>query len=400
LGSLLVTNLLNYIDRYIFAAASPKIQTELALTNFETGLLLSAFMVGYMVVCPFVGHIGDRASRPKLMAISVAGWSIATLFTGLVSGFFFLFLSRILVGVFEAGFSSIAPSYIRDTRKDDKDVNKAFTIFYIAIPVGSALGFIYGGAIAEHWHWRIAFYTAAIPGILCAIWMMRQKEIRTSAVPSEGLAQLWQSCKTLAKRSDYRLVVLGYTAYTFGMGGFAVWAPKYGVHHLGVPLDKITTGFGVVTLVAAVLGTALGGRLSDATTDPKNPVLGFARYSALTSLLAVPFGFWAVSAHDLNTFLAAMFVVEAAMFSATAPVNTMILSTAPRELAATAMAVSIFCIHALGDLISPPIVGALSDVVPMNLAMIVLVVAIALSAVFWGLLAVKASARFRKNLDS
>ena len=133
-------NLVNYLDRYILAAVAPKIQLDLNLSNFETGLLMSAFMLGYMIASPFFGYLGDRRRRPFLMGFGVFVWSIATFVSGLAGSFLALFTASMAVGIGDASYATIAPSYIRDNYDNDIVTNKALSFFYTAIPVGAALG--------------------------------------------------------------------------------------------------------------------------------------------------------------------------------------------------------------------------------------------------------------------
>jgi hypothetical protein len=109
----------------------------------------------------------------------------------------------------------------------------------------------------------------------------------------------------------------------------------------------------------------------------------FCRFCAWTSVIATPLGFWAFRSHDFNEFVLALFLVQTAIFAALAPANTAILQSVPARVASTAFAVSIFTIHALGDVISPPLAGFLADHMPMPDAMMMLVAAVALSAVLW-----------------
>lgn len=138
-------NLLNYLDRYVLSAVRTPLAAEFGLSYGESGRIFTAFMIGYFFTSPFFGYLGDRISRKGLIAAGIFVWSLGTVLTGWAAGFGQLILFRILVGVGEASYASISPSLISDSY-GPKQRNNALTVFYLAIPVGTALGFILGGA--------------------------------------------------------------------------------------------------------------------------------------------------------------------------------------------------------------------------------------------------------------
>src|ERR1700757_1404979 len=158
-------NFLNYIDRFILAAVLPRVKTELVLSDFQLGLLANAFLVAYFVTSPFFGMLGDRTSRPRLMGIGVGLWSIATAAAGLTRNFVQLVIARAWVGVGEAAYSTISPALLADYYPRSLR-GRAFAIFYVAIPVGAASGFLLGGALERAFGWRVAFYAVGFPGVV------------------------------------------------------------------------------------------------------------------------------------------------------------------------------------------------------------------------------------------
>jgi MFS transporter, Spinster family, sphingosine-1-phosphate transporter len=385
---LTAVNLICYLDRYIIAAAAPRIQSEFALTNAQTGTFMSMFMIGYILTSPIFGYYGDRKSRPVLMAIGVLLWSLATLWSGLANNFFTLLAARAFVGIGEASFATLSPPFIRDSLKDESTINRVLGFFYISIPVGAALGYIWGGWMADIGHWRWAFYLGALPGFILTywVWTMPEPQYRvrqTSDVP------FLQTLKELLGNRDYRLAVGGYIAQTFALGGFSAWAPKYGEHVLNVSLTESSLKIGASTLASGIIGTLIGAKWgnffinkSDSPTGPM-AARAYCKFCAWTSVFATPLGYWAFRSSHFNEFVVALFLVQTAIFAALAPANTAILQSVPTKIAATAFAVSIFAIHALGDVISPPLAGLLADHMPMPEAMKLLVVAAGVSGVVW-----------------
>lgn len=389
---LTIVNLLNYIDRYIIASVAPKIEAEFGLSHAQTGMLMSAFMIGYMFTSPIFGWLGDRKSRPRIMGFGVLSWSLATAASGAVSSFLPLIASRIAVGVGEASYATISPSYIRDRLQNPRLVNRAMGMFYTAIPLGAAIGYMWGGWMADHYHWRWAFYLAAIPGFVfgAAVWFMKEPpRTADNSVQKVSITKnKRESLKLLWNNREYRLSVMGYIAYTFGLGGFAAWAPQYGVEALGVSLSESSFKIGAVTCVAGIIGTLIGGKWGDMFMHEdkrSGPAAARAcnKFCAITALIATPLAFLAIHATTMNGFMIAMLFVQIALFAASAPINTSVLAAVPPSIAASAFAFQIFIIHALGDVISPPFVGWLSDRMPMQTAMNTLALAIGVSAVIW-----------------
>jgi MFS transporter, Spinster family, sphingosine-1-phosphate transporter len=375
-------NFLNYVDRYLVAAVSPKFQEELLLSDFQTGLAISAFMVGYFATSPIFGRLGDRGGKRRvLMAIGVALWSAATAFSGLATGAWTLIAARVLVGIGEASYATLAPTIIDDLAPPDRK-NAWLAIFYVATPVGSALGYLLGGFLEHKYGWRSAFFVAGGPGVLLAALVLFMEEpIRaTKSEKVEGaLRVLWRS-------PLYVWCVLGYCAYTFALGGFAAWAPKflYSVHKM--ELAKADFGFGVVAVLAGIIGTILGGTiadrgLKDATDETR--IRAYLKYSAVTTAIAIPFAIATIVAPTPLLFFAAIFLCETALFASTSPINAVTLGAVPVALRATAMAVSIFSIHALGDFLSPPLIGLVSGRSSLRIALAALPVAIGVGAVLW-----------------
>ena len=384
-------NLCNYLDRYVLSAVLTPLQDELHINNGQAGRLVTAFMIGYFVTSPIFGWLGDRFPRKWLIAGGILVWSLGTMLTGFAPTYISMILFRVLVGLGEASYATVSPSLISDSYAPEKR-NNAITIFYVAIPVGAALGTIIGGYIAMHWGWRHAFIWAGAPGLLLALVLLPfaeprrgQAEGRTSEAsqkPTVGdIAKLFSI-------PDYMLVVLGYTAYTFALGAFGLWGPSFLVKVHGVAVDQAGGFFGAVLVVAGLVGTMLGGFAATAW-QKRNPA-GYAWTLGLSVLVAVPLAFAAFLVQDrfgsMVFLAAAMFF----LFLSTGPVNTLILETVPINLRASAMAVSIFMIHLFGDMWSPEIVGRIADASgSLRQAVLILPVALIVCAVLWLALAVK-----------
>ena len=365
LAALTSLNLLDYLDRQLLAAVLPALQAELRIGDEQAGTIATAFMLGYFLTAPVFGWLGDRLSRTWLIATGVFVWSLGTLLSGHANAYVSLLLFRVLVGFGEASFGTISPGWIADLFPPVRR-NNAITIFYFAIPVGSALGYLMGGYLAVHYGWRSAFLWAGYPGLLLAgtLFLLREPTRGASepaaGEPAGGSAPAgWRAYPALAKYPGYLLVVAGYTAQTFALGGFSLWAPTFlcRVHHMA--LDQAGFFFSASLAATGLVATLAGGFW--ATRWQRRTGTGYAWVLALSASLAAPVAFAAFSLADLGQAKVALVATMFLLFLSTGPVNTLILETVPVAMRASAMAASIFAIHLFGDLWSPKFVGYLSD---------------------------------------
>jgi len=388
-------NFLNYLDRFIVAAVLPKILIELDLSNFEGGLLATIFLLGYFVTSPFFGVLGDRLPRKYLIALGVLTWSAATIASGLAGSLAGLLVARAVVGVGEASYATLAPTIIDDLTPPEKK-GRTLAIFFLAVPLGSALGYLVGGFIQQRWGWRMAFFVGGGPGIVLSLLCLAIAE------PARRLGEakigMTEALRTLPRIPLYRRAVLGYCAHTATVGAFSFWAPKYLFERFGMKLHAADFWFGVVTVVAGAVGTIYGGRMADRVLREIPSVPAGSPHDQLENLraanaqlrvcaigvaIAFPLAALAFLMPTATLFFVCAGICEVGLFLSTSPINAIILRTAPVYLRASAMAVAIFAIHLLGDLWSPPAVGLLSDHLPLTLAMMALPFGFLLATVAW-----------------
>lgn len=387
LAFLLGVNLLNYIDRQILYAVFPPVQAELGLTDTQLGLLASAFMWVYLTAAPGFGLLADRWSRPRLMGVGVGLWSLATAGSGLVRSYGQLLLGRAAVGIGEASYGAIAPAMLADAYPPERR-GRALAIFSMAIPVGSALGYLLGGFLERGFGWRAAFLLVGAPGLLLA-WSVSRlrdpREERAGGGEAHAAPPALADYLGLLRTPSYVLNCLAMTAMTFAIGGLAAWVPTYLTRVRGMPLDQANLVFGLLTLVSGIGGTLAGGWLGDRLL-PRFPTAYFL-VSGVGLLLSAPAAAAVILAEDRTIALAAIFLAEVCIFLNTGPLNAIIANVSPPRVRATAYAANIFIIHALGDAISPTILGALSDRYGLAAAFWIAPAALALAALFcfWGM---------------
>jgi predicted MFS family arabinose efflux permease len=387
---LFAVNLFNYIDRQILFSVFPAVKADLHLSDTQLGLLASAFMWVYLSVAPVFGVLADRGSRPRLMGLGVGTWSLATALSGMVRSYGQLLFGRALVGVGEASYGSVAPAMLSDAF-EPAHRGRALAVFSMAIPVGSALGYLLGGLFEQAFGWRAAFFIVGIPGMWLAWTVGRLSDVARGGTDQAALTPRPAAVPRLAdylellKTKSYLWNCLAMTGMTFAVGGLAAWVPTYLVRVRGMGLAEANLVFGLLTLVSGLGGTMAGGWLGDRLL-PRLPTAYFL-VSGVGLALSVPCAAAVILLGDRTLVLTAIFLAEVFIFLNTGPLNAIVANVSRSEVRATAYAVNIFVIHALGDAISPTIVGMVSDRIGLSAAFWIAPGALALAALFcfWGM---------------
>jgi MFS family permease len=372
---LLTINLFNYIDRQVLASVESDIEREFfpeseypykdaaktqrvdPTIEGQIGSLNTAFMVSYMLFAPLFGWLGDRMSRWLLVGIGVVLWSLASGATALAPTFTILFLTRCLVGVGEGAYGPVAPTVISDLYPVKQRGSK-LAWFYVAIPVGSALGYVLGGVVAKiTGDWRWAFYSVVAPGLMLGVWSFLMPEPPRGQADPGAVARKarMKDYVVLLKTPSYVLNTLGMTTMAFALGGIAFWMPRYiaEVRH-AAPKEDVNIIFGGIIVVSGLGATLLGGWLGD-KLQPR-----FSSSYFLVSGIAMALGFPMVLLVLYLPFpLAWVFVFLACfcLFFNTGPTNTILANVTHPSIRASAFALNILVIHALGDAVSPSIIG-------------------------------------------
>ncbi len=379
LGVFTAINLLNYLDRFIVSPLLPELKREMGLSDTQLGALVPAFMLVYMFAAPIFGAWGDRRSRTHAIALGVGLWSIATVLAGFAHGYPHLLAARALVGIGEAAFVAIAAAMLADLFPAG-DRARVYAVLNMAIPVGSALGFIFGGLIGHHYGWRAAFFVAGAPGLALAVSVLWLKDPPRGAQDGQRRGDLPATQGPVAlygallRRRPYMLVVLGYAAYTFALGGLAYWMPTFLERVRGIPIDQASVSFGEIVVVTGFIGTFAGGWLSDYLLRYSGQA--YLWFSGAVTVLAAPAAYLALSAPSHSVYLPAIVVAELLLFMSTGPINAAIVNIVSPLERASAVALSMFTIHLLGDVPSPVLIGCISDHMG-SLARAVLIVPIA-----------------------
>ena len=382
---LLAINLFNYIDRQVLAALEPDIRASFFAAGdmnamWKTGLLGDAFFVTYMISAPILGLLADRISRWLIIGSAVILWSLASGGSGLAATFSILFATRIFVGIGEGGYGPAAPTILAD-RFPIETRGRIMSIFYSAIPVGSALGYVIGGVIGAHWGWRWAFYLVTPPGLLLGLLCFWQRDPRVAAhhLEQESPRRSVRDYLRLFRTRSYLINCVAQTLMTFVTGGLGFWAAAYLRYRNQSPEVGMTI-FGLITVVAGLVSTLLGGVIADKL---RSRFAGsYFWVSGIGMLIACPF-FIATLYTPFPAAWVPMFFAIFFLFVNTGPSNTALANVSLPAVRATAFAVNILVIHALGDVQAFWLLGYIGGHTNMHVAFLFVSGVIFLSGLVW-----------------
>ncbi len=305
--TLLVVYVFNFLDRQIVNILAEPIRKDLGLSDTQIGLMTGlAFALFYTVLGLPIARYADRPStdRGRLIAAALVVWSGMTVLCGLAQNFVQLLLARIGVGVGEAGCTPAAHSLIAD-RVPAERRSSAMAFYALGIPIGSLLGMVIGGYLADALGWRQAFLFVGAPGIIMALFVVLLVKDRgrvarplPEGVTAEGMMA---SVRILLSRPTFVLLLAAASACSFLSYGKTTWTTIFFQRTHGLSPGEVGLWFGVGGGVAAIAGTWLGGWLADrfARTDRRNLVLA----PAIGMALAVPMAIFGYLASDWQTSL-------------------------------------------------------------------------------------------------
>src|SRR5215467_10981350 len=256
-------NILNYIDRSVLWAVQPLVKDEFKVTDAQIGLLTTTFFWFYMCAAPFIGYLGDRYSRRHIVAVGIMIWSGFTFLTAITHTFNELMLRHILVGIGEASYASIAPTLVADLFPLERR-GRMLAIFSAGLPFGTAVGYLVGGIMGQHFHdWRPPFLVAGIPGFILAVifWFLPEPPRgRTDVIDASAVRA---TLPGLVHNKAFMSATLGLAMYTFAMGGLQVWIPTFLTRVRTLSKAEATTIFGAITCFNGIVATLIGGWIGD-----------------------------------------------------------------------------------------------------------------------------------------
>lgn len=361
-------NFLNFMDRYVGAAASPRIQKEFHLSDTQVGLLGSAFLLVYAVAAVPFGYWADRGVRKTVVAAGVAIWSVATLFTGFARSFPQLFVSRAFLGIGEASYYPAGTSLLSDYFPKEQRA-RTMSIWGAGSTFGIAVGFAGGGYIAEKLGWRSAFFFAAVPGILFALLAFSLREPLRGSAESIGHAMEKMHDASLRKFLDLmrirtlRATILSQTLLYFVLASNAFWLPILLTRRFNLSVSKAGLLAGVVLVAGGLIGTLAGGWIADRRAL-KNPaahlevgITGFLLGAVfITIALVAP-----LNVGPIPVFVPAFILAVVFLYLYSGPFSAVSQNVVSPGLRASAVTMLLFISHVFGDSHSTYDVGWISE---------------------------------------
>lgn len=357
LGLLTGLNIFNYVDRAVLFGVQPLIQKEFQINDFQAGFLNSAFFVSYLCAAPFVGLLGDKYARKKVVAIGIFIWSGFTLLSAITHTYNQLLFRHIMVGIGEASYAVIAPTLIADSFPIQHR-GRMLSVFNFALPFGTALGIGLGSLMGVRFGWRAPFMVAGIPGFLLAVilWLLPEPERgKTDLVTAN---EVRSTLPGLMRNGAFVTATLGLAMYTFALGGLQQFIPTFLSRVRQIPLEKAGLIFSAMTCVVAIIATLSGGWLGDMLLKRSHGA--YYRLSGVAMLAGVPLMIAAIYMTGWSMY-PAMCAAEFFLLLNTGPLNAAIVNSVSAQIRSTALAINVVVIHLLGDVPSPSIIGWISD---------------------------------------
>ncbi len=377
---LMAINILNYADRYVLSAVLPKIQGDMGLNNTELGLLASSFLLIYALTTLPLGIWADRGARKNIVAICVTVWSVATMLTGLSRNFFQLLSTRTVLGIGEAGYAPASLSLLGDYFPKERR-GRILSIWSIGNLIGTAIGLVLGGLIADAYGWRWAFYVVGIPGLIAAFLIWRTSEPARGSYDSEGEVDdagmthgglgkdFWGAVKHLFRIPTYWVLIGAFIFSFFTIGSASVWIPTYFHKAFHLSVGQAGSVSGSVLAGGSLIGTIAGGWLAD-YLQRRRPE-GRLLVATFSLLIGAPLILLALSIHTLLPFIGVFILAIISLSLCLGPLNAVIQDVVAPEVRATAIGLILLLAHLLGDAASPLVVGAIADRSSLGFALII-----------------------------
>ena len=366
---LLIVYIFNFIDRQIVNILAEPIALELGLSDTQIGLMTGlAFALFYTALGLPIARYADRptTNRPRLIAIALATWSAMTALCGVATNFVQLLLARIGVGVGEAGCTPPAHSLISDIVPPERR-SSALAFYALGIPIGTLLGMMIGGLLADWVGWRKAFLIVGLPGIVLALvvhFMLRDprqrlastEQARTASTPE---LSLWAAVRSvMGSRAFVLLLAAGSTA-SFLAYGKTTWTTIFFQRTHELTPGEVGFWFGVINGAAGIFGTWLGGYLADRFGAKNRRHVLTA--PAIAMAVAAPIAFLAYQASTWQVALVLLIVPTLCNSLYYGPTYSAAQGLVPLRARAIAAAVVLFFQNLIGLGLGPLFFGMLSD---------------------------------------
>lgn len=362
---LLAASILNFADRAVFSVLAQTIKVDLRLSDLELGLLQGLlFALLYGLAGLPIGMLAERMQRTRLIAAATVIWSLATAATGLAANFLQLALSRLVVGLGEAGFTPAAASLVADIAPRTRRAS-TMALVQLGSPAGAFFGSTIAGLLAAAYDWRTAFLAFAIPGFIVAallLWLTpepaRGQQDEASAHQQEA-PSLGEFFRAVRSQPTLMWVIAGGSIAGFGMTSISQFLAVFLARTYSLSVSEAAALFGTISGVGLTVGLLLGSFGTDrlAGRDPRWPAWG----AAIGLCLAPPLYWFAFSGPPLPVVVGTLLLGGAMLLVFYGPTSGLIQNLLPSRMRATGIALYTLLFTLIGSGLGPVFVGALSD---------------------------------------
>jgi MFS family permease len=368
LALLFVLYVFNIVDRHIVNVLAEPIKHDLGLTDAQLGFFTGfAFAIFYTLMGIPLAILADRHNRTRLVAACSMVWSIMTVATGLAANYMQAVLSRMGVGLGEAGLTPTANSLIGDLFSA-RHRGRALGIYVSAVPIGTMLAGWLGGSLAEHIGWRSTFIALGAFGILLTLIFVGlfREPVRGSkdaqvAAPLAAAPSLGTTVLHLARMRSCRYFFAAFAVFGFVGAAINNWTPAFFMRSHELSLATMAATVGTIFGIGGAIGMIGGGVLADrfAARD----AAAYLRIPAISLLIALPLyvATYAVTNVWLAGVLLAVPVVTAAVILP--PALALLQKLVHARMRAVAVSVFLLVLHVAGMGLGPLVVGQISDVI-------------------------------------
>ncbi len=364
LSVLLVVYVFNFIDRQVLSILAEDIKKDIPFSDTVYGLIAGpAFAILYTFIGLPVGRWADTGTRRTILAIALFLWSLMTALTAFVQTVTQLVIARIGVAVGESGGSPPSHSMISDIFPPEQRAT-ALGIYSLGISIGGGLGLLLGGWSAHFFGWRNTFLIVGLPGLLLALIVrLTLKEPPRGAnevvQASDGPETLRRTVRFMLRLPSFLHMSLGASLHAVYGYAAAAWVPIFLIRIHNMERAEVGTWIGLITITVGVLGTFLGGLISDRIAQ--RDVRWYMRVPAIASAIGIPFAFAFYLWPEPRT--AILLSIPGSLIGGVylGPTFAMTQSLVRPKMRALASAILLFIINLIGLTLGPLLVGRLAD---------------------------------------
>jgi MFS family permease len=359
LGLLTFVYVLNFLDRTLIYILFTPIKKEMAFSDLQLALLgTTSFVIFYTALGIPFGRLSDRVVRKNMIAGGLAVWSLFSGLTGFADSFWSLFFCRVMVGVGEATLGPAALSLLSDYFPPRRRATVQ-AIYSSGIAVGAGLAFFLGGWVGQHFGWRWAFYLLGFPGLFFAVLVFLLKEKPRGQTETTAVRYTSKDWKILFRSVPLRYHYLGYAMFGLAANNLSIWGATFFTRVHKFDIATIGLWGGILSLIAGVPGTILGGLAADRFRRFGRG--GRMLFSSVAALIAIPFWLMLIFSDGIMFILLANFALLGLSLMWLGPAAADVHDIAGPHLRGLGIGIYFFSVNIAAYAVGSNVIGKLND---------------------------------------